>query len=213
MSDIKLGVDGSEVTLPASVSISQPVDDARQISIKTMIDGSKRPAFYSRKKVWELTWVKLTKTQLESLKTLRGKSQALNFQNDYYEEYTDLCSSDYKWSSSGSGMNEYYLEASGGGDPSVSEPADVLENKSLMTAGTLGSLSSGEWGYGDNDSLGYTTVYVRLSDGADPDSKASEYVEAIPSWYIVIMTDFTFDTVDPLSSTKYYKASMRLEEI
>src|SRR5690606_38969133 len=41
---------------------------------------------------------------------------------------------------------------------------------------SLGSLAASRWGYGDNDTLGYDTIYIRLSDDADPDSKAADYV-------------------------------------
>jgi len=80
--------------------------------------------------------------------------------------------SDY-WTASGSGTNEYYYNQS---DVTV-EPLRTDLNGSEATKGTLGSLTAGEWGWGDNDSLGSDTVYVRLSDGADPDSKTADYVE------------------------------------
>ena len=32
------------------------------------------------------------------------------------------------------------------------------------------------------------------------------------TWYDVVITDFSYDVVDPISATKYYKASMSLEE-
>jgi len=83
----------------------------------------------------------------------------------------------YKWTASGSGTNEYYVELAAGGDPSLVEPSMVYENAVKMTVGTMGSLAASEWDYGDNDTLGYSTVYVRLSDGADPDSKADGYVD------------------------------------
>ena len=87
-------------------------------------------------------------------------------------------SASYQWTLSGSGTTEYYLEASGGGDPGINGPDDVAEDDSLMTEATVGSLSAGEWDWGDNDTLGYNTVYVRLYDSADPDGKAADYVEA-----------------------------------
>ncbi|MHA2069819.1 MAG: hypothetical protein ACXABY_36100, partial [Candidatus Thorarchaeota archaeon] len=88
----------------------------------------------------------------------------------------NLVSATYKWSASGSGTNEFYCELAGGGDPSLADPVDVMENYSYISEGTMGSLSASEWDYGDNDSLGYSTIYIRLSDDADPDSKASGYV-------------------------------------
>lgn len=83
----------------------------------------------------------------------------------------------YKWTISGSGTNEYYCELDAGGAPSIYEPAYILEDSSKMTVGTMGSLSTGEWDHGDNDTLGYTTVYVRLTDSTDPDSKGDGYVQ------------------------------------
>lgn len=89
--------------------------------------------------------------------------------------------SGYKWTASGSGTNEYYCEASGGGDPSLSRPYTVKINENRHLEGTLGSLAANQWGYGDNDSLGYATLYVRLSDGSDPDTKSSTYIKSIPN--------------------------------
>jgi len=100
--------------------------------------------------------------------------------NDQYRvgircnELLNLISASYQWTISG---NEYYLEDSGSGTPAISQPTTVYEDDSAMTNGTLGSLSTGEWAWGDNDSLGFNTIYVRLSDDADPDSKSVNYVE------------------------------------
>ena len=78
----------------------------------------------------------------------------------------NLSSSTYKWTASG---NEYYLELTGGGDPSISDPPYLLLNESILTEGTLGSLTDHQWAYGDNDTLGYSTVYIR-DDTGDPDT-------------------------------------------
>ena len=87
-------------------------------------------------------------------------------------------SASYQWTLSGSGTSEYYLEASGGGNPNINEPDDVAENDALMTEAAVGTLAAGEWDWGNNDTLGFNTVYVRLSDSTDPDGKAADYVEA-----------------------------------
>lgn len=84
----------------------------------------------------------------------------------------------YVWTASGSGTNEYYLRAAGPANPGfVAQPSAVYINGSSATEGTVGSLTAGQWDYGDNDTLGYSTIYVRLSDGTDPDSKAAGYVQ------------------------------------
>lgn len=83
----------------------------------------------------------------------------------------------YSWTASGSGTNEYYLRTAASGDPGLQDtPAAVYINSASATQGTVGSLTAGQWDYGDNDTLGYSTIYVRLSDGADPDNKAAGYV-------------------------------------
>lgn len=96
---------------------------------------------------------------------------------EMYAGLSSIRTASFQWTASGSGTNEYYLEASGGGDPSITEPLEVIENGSAMTNATLGTLSAGEWDWGDNDTLGFSTVYVRLSDNTDPDSKAVDYVQ------------------------------------
>jgi hypothetical protein len=91
-----------------------------------------------------------------------------------------LLQTDGGWTLSASGTNEYYLPISNT-KSFKSKPDDVWEDDTAMTEGDLGSLSAGEWGFGDNDSLGESTIYVRLSDGTDPDSKFSadnDYLEA-----------------------------------
>jgi len=105
-----------------------------------------------------------------------------------------------KWTASGSGTNEYYAEASAGGDPSLSE--DNLEiviaphspDAYRATKATVGSLAAGEWGYGDNDTLGFNTVYIRLTDGADPDTEGNFHVVRYKPAYIAntgyVMQDY-----------------------
>jgi hypothetical protein len=87
--------------------------------------------------------------------------------------WKSLVNATYKWTASGSGTNEYYCELVAGGDPGLTRPYSCYtdNNYNLATAGTLGALAAGQWAWGDNDSLGYSTVYVRLADGTDPDTK------------------------------------------
>ena len=58
----------------------------------------------------------------------------------------------------------------------AAQPNNVYINGANATEGTAGSLTAGQWDYADNDTLGYSTIYVRLSDGTDPDSKTNGYV-------------------------------------
>ena len=69
-------------------------------------------------------------------------------------------SSTLKWVESGT-SNEWYLVLSADdGDPSVTEPDSLTVNGEDYSSGTVGSLSSNEYGYDDNDSLGFDTIYV-----------------------------------------------------
>ena len=100
-----------------------------------------------------------------------------------YNGVTDLTSATYKWTASGSGTNEFYCELTAGGDPSLSDPTYLYMDDTLLVEGTLGSLADHEWNYGDNDTLGYNTVYVRDNTG-DPDGSGVE----IEGWYGVSYT-------------------------
>lgn len=87
-----------------------------------------------------------------------------------YELYKDrLRSSSYKWTESNNGTSEYYVELAAGGDPSVLTPDFITMDNDLLVEGTLGSLANHEYAYGDNDTLGYDTVYVCDTSG-DPDT-------------------------------------------
>ncbi len=105
---------------------------------------------------------------------------------------TSIVNDDVQWTASGSGTGEYYLEASSGGTYGFSDnsPISVYADWGKLTSGTLGSLAAGNWGYGDNDSLGYSTIYVRLSDDSDPDTKSSAFLKAVPDVWIVPPTGY-----------------------
>ena len=87
---------------------------------------------------------------------------------DYDATYKDLTSATYKWTASGSGANEFYCEIAAGGDPSLAPQNTLIMDNVWLTKATLGSLNDHEFGYGDNDSLGYSTIYVADATG-DPD--------------------------------------------
>lgn len=94
----------------------------------------------------------------------------------------------YQWTASASGTNEYYLEASGGGDPGLTfaapDHAFYLDG-ALMTEGSLGSLADHEYGVGDNDTLGFTTLYVR-DDSGDPDTSGAEIIQSRATEYLEV---------------------------
>jgi hypothetical protein len=72
---------------------------------------------------------------------------------------------------------EYYFAYNNGGSPAEPnlnhKPLEVfLDGANAGSAGTPGSLASGEWGWGNHasDSLGFETIYVQMLDDRDPDS-------------------------------------------
>lgn len=82
----------------------------------------------------------------------------------------------YRWTLSGNGSHEYYLENADGSDPKIADPGYVVENERIMTKGIAGTLTSGQWDYTDNDGIGGNRIYVRLLDDFDPDTHADGYV-------------------------------------
>lgn len=89
--------------------------------------------------------------------------------SEYEFTQVEFSHTDYTWVES-STSNEYYLQYQNG-DPSLdSDVLDGLLVKGVaLTSGTVGSLSDGEWGFGDGDTLGYNTIYLRYKD-EDPSS-------------------------------------------
>jgi hypothetical protein len=88
-----------------------------------------------------------------------------------YKSLTD--GSTDKWTQSTTVAGEYYYT---GGD--LTEKPNYVElNATAVSEGTVGTLAAGSWAWGDNDSLGSDTLYVKLTDEADPDSKGVGYVQ------------------------------------
>ena len=79
------------------------------------------------------------------------------------DSYGNLSGIGGRWTASGSGTNEYYYSMD------IPEPLRLLIDGSEAATGTLGSLADHAWNWGDNDSLGYNTIYVR-DDSGDPDN-------------------------------------------
>ncbi len=89
-------------------------------------------------------------------------------EHEYY--LFNLNASGYKWTKSASGTNEYYCTTTADGDPGFNvEPDFIVLDGEVCTVGTMGSLAHHEVDYGDNDTLGFSTVYFR-DDSSDPDT-------------------------------------------
>jgi len=73
------------------------------------------------------------------------------------------------WVASASGTAEYYLKSAAAGYQSAIPDRVYLEGDEAAS-GVLGTLGEKQWGWGDNDTLGYDTIYVRLHSGGNPNS-------------------------------------------
>jgi hypothetical protein len=90
----------------------------------------------------------------------------------------------YAWRRSRRGTNEYYLTLASGGAPNVACTTQLLMGgKVVYRGGRLGALAPGQWSYGDGDSLGYRTFYVRLGDGGNPSGKPDGYLKTFFGLY------------------------------
>lgn len=75
------------------------------------------------------------------------------------------------WVESENGTDEWYLteQYDPEGNPWVDQPSAVtLAESTVLSAGTIGALTGNTWAYGDNDDLGFSTIYVRLTAGGTP---------------------------------------------
>lgn len=101
-----------------------------------------------------------------------------------------LRNSTYRWLASGSGTSNYYLDLSAGGNPGISTPGTtsgaITGNDLAFTSGTGGALTASQFAFGDFDTLGYSTIYIRLADSTDPDTKTLDWVKL---YQIPVATD------------------------
>jgi hypothetical protein len=113
---------------------------------------------------------------------------------------TSIRTAALRWILSGAGAGIFYVELVAGGDPSIANPVAVRENGEDMIRNTVAaSLLPGQFFYGNVDTLGFSTVYVRLTDDADPDSKALAYVQTVAAGTVTYDfrdTSHEFATVD-----------------
>ena len=94
--------------------------------------------------------------------------------------------SDFTWFPSSSGTNEYYLATSGGADPSITNVRSATVDNNYLTEsaddtthtfGVMGSLNDLQVDYGDNDSLGFSTLYLR-DDAGFPVNRVVRFSQA-----------------------------------
>lgn len=116
--------------------------------------------------------------------SLDDVTDIITFEVGIVDNIEIVCDTVFKWTASGSGTNEYYLTNEAGNAMGLSAcPEFVFEDAvagggDYLVKATAGTLAAGEWAYADNDTLGFSTIYVRLTDNTDPDGKTDGYVRA-----------------------------------
>jgi hypothetical protein len=89
-----------------------------------------------------------------------------------YEFYLhELTSLTYKWTLKSGETDIYYCEIASGGTPgfNVKPDAIIISNIKMVNKTTVAALKDHQWFYGDDDTLGYDTVYFKDASG-DPDT-------------------------------------------
>jgi hypothetical protein len=118
-----------------------------------------------------------------------GNDKTLSVNGNFISGGVDLNSSTYKWTQSTANPNAYYLELPGGGDPSLVKPnAATINGQFQESSSTAGqgaeelqyqiadgsnpfsnidpsTLADERLGWGDIDTLGYSTIYARYDGG------------------------------------------------
>ena len=119
--------------------------------------------------------------------------------NNYTDADHDKRSLEWRKSSTG---NEWYLCTSAGGDPGLTEvtklyyalKATAEGSETAGTNGTVGSLAAAhQWDWGNNDTLGFNTVYIR-STGSTPAYNPKYIYRTILGYYFSLTADDTAAT-------------------
>lgn len=99
------------------------------------------------------------------------------------------------WNLSANGADEWYLSASSKTDPGLTQIrylyyASVGDtSETLATNGTVSSLGAEHnWGWGDGDTLGWSTLYIRTDGSAAANNPAIKY-KSIVAYYFQLTAD------------------------
>ena len=107
---------------------------------------------------------------------------------------------DLQWFVSAGGTNEWYLAQTDGTDPGLTETTYLYYkapggSETLATNGTVGSLAAQHnWDWGDGDTLGFNTIYIRTDGAVMPDNSPKDDYEYILSYTFTLTADDTADT-------------------
>lgn len=97
----------------------------------------------------------------------KNRANVLQLATHTASEQLQLIDADYVWTKSSGGTDEWYLLSSFDGPPAIfGKPSGVKRHfpadvDIAFIEGSIGSLASNEWVWGDNDGLDFDTLYVR----------------------------------------------------
>lgn len=93
-------------------------------------------------------------------------------------EKNSLRNAQISWVASTVDATEFIAHTSTGGDAKIAQPDFVYIAGTVATSGSVDSLATGEWGYGDPGSAnGYNSVVARLTGDTDPDTEDLDHIE------------------------------------
>ena len=153
----------------------------REIIAKTTVPGSLKSYSYNgtaKEIVYNATCSSgaLFNANLMRSFSVGGFAACTAFDSAHLNNARGLLNVNYhEWIRSGVGIDQYYLRLKGvAGDtnPDIDRKPDEIwinSNRATEGNGAVG-LNAGEWDYGDFDSLGFSTVYVRLAGGESPET-------------------------------------------
>ncbi len=106
----------------------------------------------------------------------------------------------FEWKLSGLGNNVYYLRLAAGGKPGISRPDLLWLDDVYMPVGSITSLSDHQWAWGDQDMLGYSTVY--LCDLRGEPGATGALVEGSQAQAVLSISRKNYITIDGLQVEK-----------
>ena len=103
--------------------------------------------------------------------------------------FDDICANE--------GMNHvYYLALVDRSDPKVPEPDLVKQSTTTLTKRDLSALSNstpGSWAYGNNEALGFETIWIVTTGGTNPDDLSDNTITGQWSWYYCTPSGYTLN--------------------
>jgi hypothetical protein len=115
---------------------------------------------------------------------------------------------DYRWQASAV-AGEYYLQTAGGANPNISSPRALIIDGTPRATATIGALTANTWNYGNNDSLGYNTIYVRISGDGDPDLQAVGYIKYADYVTFIAASAYFYSPASNKATARIWAANYR----